>query len=71
MGMLLGKPETEIIPQRLLDLGLGLPIGIYANAGHPTEGLGWQADPAMAAERFAGRLRVLRAFGVAVGATLL
>ena len=37
----------------LLDLGLDLPIGIYANAGHPSEGLGWQADPAHSAERYA------------------
>ncbi|MCK6503864.1 homocysteine S-methyltransferase family protein [Myxococcota bacterium] len=37
----------------LLDLGLGLPVGVYANAGHPTEGLGWEADPAQAGERYA------------------
>lgn len=37
----------------LLDLGLGLPIGVYANAGHPTEELGWQADPTQAGERYA------------------
>ena len=37
----------------LLDLGLTVPIGIYANAGHPAHGLGWDADPDMAAERYA------------------
>lgn len=30
-----------------------LPVGIYANAGHPTEGLGWEADPALAGEAYA------------------
>lgn len=37
----------------LLDLGLGLPVGVYANAGHPTEGLGWQADSIQAGARYA------------------
>lgn len=39
--------------QPLLDLHLDLPVGIYANAGHPTEALGWDADPAQAGERYA------------------
>ncbi|RME28974.1 MAG: homocysteine S-methyltransferase family protein, partial [Deltaproteobacteria bacterium] len=37
----------------LLDLGLDVPVGIYANAGHASEGLGWGADPVAAGERYA------------------
>lgn len=32
---------------------LGAPFGIYANAGHEDEGLGWGADQRDAAERYA------------------
>lgn len=39
--------------QPMLELGLEVPVGLYANAGHPTEGLGWEHDPTMAAERYA------------------
>jgi len=37
----------------LLDLGLSIPVGIYANAGHADEGLGWEAEVHGAAERYA------------------
>ncbi|NOY24432.1 MAG: homocysteine S-methyltransferase family protein [Oligoflexia bacterium] len=37
----------------LLDLGLGVPVGVYANAGHADHGLGWGADPVDAANRYA------------------
>lgn len=30
-----------------------LPVGVYANAGHPTEGLGWEADPSQAGAAYA------------------
>lgn len=39
--------------QPLLWQELPVPVGIYANAGHPTEGLGWEHDPAQAGERYA------------------
>lgn len=51
----------------LLDLDLAVPIGIYANAGHPKEGLGWQADPNLAAGRYAD----LAEGWVEAGATLI
>lgn len=45
----------------------GVPFGAYANAGAPSEGLGWTADPARAAATYAD----LAATWVAAGATLI
>ncbi|MCB9780400.1 MAG: homocysteine S-methyltransferase family protein [Alphaproteobacteria bacterium] len=53
--------------QPVLDLDLGLPVGIYANAGHACDGLGWGADPAQAAARYVELARQW----VAAGATLV
>lgn len=36
---------------------LGAPFGVYANAGHQEEGLGWGADEQEAAERYAALAR--------------
>lgn len=58
--------------QPLLDLDLGLPIGVYANAGHPTEGLGWQSDAQGTAERAAAeRYADLAEAWVAAGARIV
>lgn len=38
-------PLREAVPDH--------PVGVYANAGHPTEGLGWEADPSQAGEAYA------------------
>lgn len=51
----------------LLDLGLDVPVGIYANAGRAADGLGWGAHPVEAAERYAD----LAEGWVDAGATLI
>lgn len=51
--------------ERLADVGV--PFGGYANAGHVSEGLGWEAPTADAAERYAD----LAETWVAAGATLI
>ncbi len=38
-------PLREAVPE--------LPVGVYANAGHPREGLGWEADPSLAGAAYA------------------
>ena len=57
--------RTSFYIERLADLGV--PFGAYANAGHATEGLGWEAATPDAAERYAD----LAEGWVRAGATLL
>ena len=47
--------------------GCGVPFGAYANAGHPTEGLGWEAPSEDAPERYVA----LAETWVEAGATLV
>jgi S-methylmethionine-dependent homocysteine/selenocysteine methylase len=51
--------------ERIADLGV--PFGAYANAGDPSEGIGWDADPSEGARRYALLARAWRD----AGATLM
>jgi S-methylmethionine-dependent homocysteine/selenocysteine methylase len=42
---------------------VGVPFGVYANAGEPSEGLGWSADPREGAKRYARHARAWRDAG--------
>ncbi len=56
---------THLWLERLVDLGV--PCGAYANAGHQDDQLGWHADPADSAERYAD----VAAGWIDLGATLI
>jgi S-methylmethionine-dependent homocysteine/selenocysteine methylase len=45
---------------------IGAPCGAYANAGDPADGLGWDADPASAAERYRDLARAWSAAGATI-----
>ena len=47
--------------------GLGCPFGVYANAGHPTENLGWESSAELAANNYLDHASVW----VEMGATII
>lgn len=60
-------PAVDTLPFVEALTGLGVPVGAYANAGDPVDGLGWETEPARAAAAYAEQA----ATWIEAGATLV